>query len=127
MEKYDVVICVSTIEHAGVSTYKATDVIIEQNKLFIKCLELAKKYVWVSVPVGQPYVYPNELSIITKRQLTHWENMVSNFKVKQYYLHNQGPQAGHPWYQHNKREVAVNSQYIDYIGNCNICVFEIEK
>ena len=128
--EYDAVISVSTIEHSGVSTYKATDVVIEQNKLFIKCLELAKKYVWISIPTGPPYVYPNELSIITERQLTHWEKMVKDggFKLKERFLHNQaGPQAGTPWREHNKREVACLQPYWDYAGNQAITVMEIEK
>ena len=100
---------------------------IEQNKLFIKCLKLAKKYVWISIPVGQPYVYPNELSIITERQLMHWENLVSKFKVKERFLYSQGPQAGHPWYEHNKRDFAIRVPYVDFVGNASICVLEIDK
>jgi hypothetical protein len=42
-------------------------------------------------------------------------------------LYTQGAQAGHPWYEHEKRDVAVKIPYIDYIGNQSICVMEIEK
>ena len=124
---YEVVICVSSIEHSGVSTYKVADIQAEQTKLFKKCLELAEKYVWISFPVGQEYVYPNELSIITEKQLKEWETLVSDFKVKERFFYNQGPQARHPWYEYSKREVAVRIPYIDYIGNQSIAVLEIDK
>lgn len=124
---YDMVACISTIEHAGISTYKVDNIMLEQNRLFEKCLMLAKKYLWISFPVGQEYTYPDELSVITDKQLKRWETLTSNFKVKERFLYNQGPQAGHPWYEHTKREVAVKIPYIDYIGNQSICVLEIEK
>lgn len=125
--QYDMVACISTIEHAGVSTYKVQDPFVERNKLFLTCLELAKKYLWISFPVGQEYTYPNELSIITDKQLKHWENLISNYKVTERFLYTQGAQAGHPWYEHTKREVALRIPYVDYIGNQSICVLEVEK
>lgn len=124
--KYEAVICVSVIEHAGSSTYKA-DPHTEQMAMFKRCLELSSKYVWISFPVGQPYVYPNELSVISENQLSAWEKLVGDFKLNQTFLYSQGPQAGHAWHQHQKRDVAVKIPYIDFIGNQNICIMEIEK
>lgn len=124
--KYDAVICVSTIEHAGLSTYKGNNE-EEKMKLFETCLRLSKKYIWISFPVGQEYVYPDQLSVITDKQLKRFETLTSNFKVKQRFFYNQGPQAGHPWYEHTKREIAVKIPYIDFIGNQSICVLEVEK
>lgn len=126
LPQYEMVICVSTIEHAGLSTYKA-DYVEERMKLFMKCLELTKKYMWISFPVGQEYVYPNELAPVTDKQLKRWEILTSNFKVKERFFYNQGPQANHPWYEHTKRDVAVKIPYLDFIGNQSICVLEIEK
>lgn len=124
---YDMVICVSTIEHAGVSTYKREDVKEEQQRLFETCLRLASKYLWISFPLGQEYVYPNEFSMITEKQLKRWETITNNFKVKERFLYNQGSQAGYPWHEHNKRNVAVKIPYIDFIGNQSTCILEIEK
>jgi hypothetical protein len=123
---YEAVTCVSVIEHAGTSTYKG-DPYYEQMTLFKRCLNLSTKYVWISFPVGQPYVYPNELSVIHEKQLDEWEKLVEGYKVNQMFLYNQGPQMGHPWHQHRKRDVAVKIPYIDFIGNQSICVMEIEK
>lgn len=127
-KNYDVVICVSTLEHAGISTYKAkTNYKEERDKLFGRCLELAKKYVWLSFPVGQEYLYPNELAIIDKPTFESWKKLISNFKVTQRFFYTQGAQAGHPWHEHNKEGVALRIPYIDFIGSQSICVWEIAK
>lgn len=126
---YDVVICVSSIEHSGVSTYKGNP-IEERMKLFKRCLELARKYLWISFPTGLEYTYPNELSIITETTLKTWEDIVRNkgYKLKERFFHNQGgPQLGTPWIEHNNRKAATLQQYWDYCGNQSLCVLEIEK
>lgn len=126
--KYDVVICVSVIEHAGLSTYKKTNPKEERDNLFKRCLELSNKYLWISFPTGLPYTYPDQLSVITEDQLKYWESLVKNFKVTERFLHNSaGPQAGTPWREHRKREAACLQQYFDYIGDQSITILEVEK
>lgn len=125
-ETYEAVICVSTIEHAGSQTYKA-DPKTEQLALFKRCLSLSRKHLWISFPVGLPYVFPDQLSIITEDILSGWENLVKDFKVTQRFLYTQGAQAGHPWHEHTNRSVATKIPYIDFIGNQSICVLEVEK
>ena len=125
-EMFDAVICVSTIEHAGVSTYKG-DFVKERMALFDTCLRLARKYVWISFPVGQEYTFEGQLAVITDEHLKVWEKLTEKFKVKKRFLYSQGPQAGHPWREHSKRDVAVRIPYLDFIGNQSICVMEIEK
>jgi hypothetical protein len=124
--KYDLVTCVSVIEHTGLSTYKA-DPLTERMGMFMKCLELAKEYMWISFPVGQEYTYPDQLSIITEKILKRWETLTNNFIVKKRFFYTQGAQAGHPWYEHRKRDVALKIPYLDYIGNQSICILEIDK
>ena len=123
---FDAVICVSTIEHAGVSTYKA-DYVKERMALFHKCIRLARKHVWISFPVGQEYMEPGQLAIITEDHLAAFESMTKDFKVKKRFIYSQGPQAGHPWREHGKREVAVRIPYISTNGNQSICAIEIDK
>lgn len=125
-QKYDLVTCVSTIEHTGLSTYKA-DPLTERMGMFMKCLELSKKYVWISFPTGQEYTFPDQLSVITDKLLKRWESLTVNFKVKERFFYTQGAQAGHPWHEHTKRDVAVKIPYMDFIGNQSITVLEIDK
>lgn len=125
---YDVVISVSVLEHCGVSTYKA-DPKKERIKVFTRCLQLAKKYAWISFDCGQEYTYPNELSIVTGSELENFEQIAKDlgFTFKKRFFYNQGPQASHPWYEHAKQDVAFKIPYIDYIGNQSVTVLEIEK
>jgi hypothetical protein len=125
-KSYDAVICVSTIEHSGVSTYQG-DYVLERNRLFSRCLSLAKKYVWISFPVGQECVCPGQMAIITEKDLRSFEEKSKAYKVQKRFIYSQGPQAGHPWREHEKREVALSVPYMGFIGNQSICVMEIEK
>jgi hypothetical protein len=126
-QKYDLVTCVSVIEHTGLSTYKA-DPLTERMGMFMKCLELSKKYVWISFPTGLPYIFPDQLSVIDEKLLTRWEKLVSNYKLTERFFHNAGgPQSGSPWREHQKREAATKQQYWDYCGNQSITILEIEK
>lgn len=126
LPQYDAVICVSTIEHSGVSTYKG-DYVQERMRLFDKCLSMAKKHLWISFPVGQEHVCPGELAIITDEHLNVWEMLIDRYKVKQRFIYSQGPQAGHPWREHGRRDVAVRVPYMEFIGNQSICVLEVDK
>jgi hypothetical protein len=126
LPQYDAVICVSTIEHSGVSTYKG-DPVDERMKLFHRCLELARKHLWISFPIGQLYTVEGQLSVVTGQQLEVWETLCKPYKTNVRFLQSQGPQAGHPWREHRSRAAAVQSQYLDYVGNCNIAVMEIDK
>jgi hypothetical protein len=123
---YDAVICVSTIEHSGVSTYKG-DYVKERQALFEKCLSLARKHLWISFPVGQPYIFEGELAVVTAEHMAMFESLCKGCTVKKRFFYNQGPQANHPWYQHAKREVAFKVPYIEYIGNQSIAVMEVDK
>lgn len=124
--EYDAVICVSTIEHAGVSTYKG-DYLKERMALFQKCLDLARKHVWISMPVGQEHVEEGEFAVITEPHFNKFLELAKAFKVRQRFFYSQGPQANHPWQQHAKRGVAFKIPYLSFEGNKSIAVLEIDK
>ncbi len=126
LPQYDFVICVSTIEHAGISTYKG-NYIKEQFDLFKKCLELSKKFAFISFPVGQPKYYPDEWATIERKRLEIFEGLVAQYKVKQRFFYNKGVGEGNPWQEHSDRDLALSIPYQDKIGTQSICVLEIEK
>lgn len=126
LDKYDVVVCLSTIEHAGISTYKG-DYQKERDALFRKCLELSNRYVWISFPAGQEHLYLDQMAVIPYEVFENWKALLFDYHVTQRFFYSQGPQAGHPWYEHNNKEVAFKIPFIDFIGNQSICVLEIEK
>src|SRR5258706_826185 len=123
---YDVVVCASTLEHCGLSTYQG-DHAQEQAKLFERCLELARKQVWFSFPLGQKYLHKGDFEIDSEGQLATLERLPKGLKVKDRFFYNQGPQAGHIWFQHVKREVALRVPYMEFAGNQSLCIMEIEK
>lgn len=125
-KSYDCVLSVSVFEHCGLSTYTA-DHDDEVLKLFKTCLLYTKKYAWLSFDVGQKYVTPGQHAPITKGL---WDLMLiyaEKYKVKKRFFYTQGSQAGHPWVEHDKEDVAFKIPYISYIGNQSIAVLEIEK
>lgn len=123
---WEMVISVSVFEHCGLSTYTA-DHNTEVINLFKTCLRMASKYVWLSFDVGQPYVTPGQHAPITKDLWNQMLKLSKDYKVTKRFLYSQGPQANHPWIEHNKEDVAFNIPYIDFIGNQSIGVLEIIK
>lgn len=126
LEKYDFVLCLSTIEHVGMYPVQYPDRKAARDLFFNKLLDTAKQYLWISFPVGQPYEIKNEMSIITPDQCESWLELVKNFKHEIGFYYSQGPQAGFPWGISTK-EKCYASQYIDSIGNQTLCILEIEK
>jgi len=129
---YDLVVCCSTIEHAGVSTYKRADIAAEQDRLFARCLALSRRRVWISFPIGRPYVYPDELSVITNGQLYRWLDMCGGpgapmLSGVRFGFNERGPQAGTPWVEHDDAAFACSVQYVDAVGNQSLCILEINK
>ena len=127
-KKYDMVICVSTLEHAGLSTYKG-DPMAERNTLFRTVLQLSSKHAWVSFPVGQGEVVEAQLETINGFGLLVLENIASveGFTNKPRFFYSQGPQVGHPWREHGDRNFAFSIPYVDFIGNQSICVMELTR
>lgn len=50
LEKYDLVICLSTLEHAGIKGYRVNDFVEEQNSLFRKVVNASKRFIYVTFP-----------------------------------------------------------------------------
>jgi hypothetical protein len=127
LNRYDLITCVSTLEHAGISTYRG-DYRRERLKMFKKCLKLARKYLWISFPVGQPYFIPDQLAIIPETSFKTFHRLAGDVgEVTTRFLYTQGAQAGHPWIEHDRTNVALKIPYIDFIGNQSICVMEVVK
>lgn len=126
LSEYEAVMCVSTLEHAGITTYEG-DHVDEMMKLFKTCVTHATKYALFTFPVGLPYTYPGQLSIITKNQLRRFKLMCKGMQVTERFFLSQGPQASHPWQEHTDRDLALSIPYVSTWGNRSICALEVEK
>jgi hypothetical protein len=128
---YEAVTCVSVIEHAGVSTYKVDPkaVVAEQNALFARCLSLAEEYLFLSFPIGQAYVSPGQLSVITGKQVSGWWKALADagWRHRSRFAYSQGPQAGFPWREHTSPALAASIPYLEFVGNQSLCIIEAER
>lgn len=128
-ELFDMVICVSTIEHAGISTYQVEDYRKERQKLFEKCLLLATKQAWFSFPIGQEHLIEGQLGVVSLGDMINFRAaaFANKFNVKERYFYTQGAPVGHVWREHDDFELATKIPYIEFIGNQSLCVMELNK
>ena len=60
--QYDLVTCMSTIEHVGQYPKREEEYKIKRKTVFKNMLDAAQKYFWISFPVGLEYIAINELA-----------------------------------------------------------------
>lgn len=125
---YDVVTCVSTIEHAGLSTYEGVPV-DERKALFEKLLLFAGDGAFLSFPAGRGEVVEGQMQTIPRIEYQEYCRLANEagFGVETRFFYTQGAQAGHPWREHKDDLLAFNVPYVDFIGNQSICVMQLEK
>lgn len=124
--KYDLVNCLSTIEHVGQYPEADENYIFKRQRMFVKMLVAAQKYFWISFPVGLPHRIPGEMAIVGAVELETWKALTRPFKVTEGYFWSEGPQAGQPW-RPASRDFVMGQPYLENLGNRAICVLEIWK
>ena len=125
-DEYDLVLCLSTIEHVGQYPFKYPDCKIARGDLFKKMLTAAGKYLWISFPVGQECVIPGEMAIIGSQELDQWLELVKPYQTTVGYFFSNGPQAGYPW-RKATREECINHPYEEKLGTQALCILEVKK
>lgn len=123
----DLVICLSTIEHVGISPSAQGDILEEQRIAFERCLELSRRAAFISFPVGLARVIPGELSIIAEGLLSKWEHRLIPYRWSERFFYTEGAQAGKPWREHLDRAFATTRPYVDTVGTQSLCVLEVYK
>lgn len=123
---FDLVLCVSTLEHVGQYPIKYKDYKERRFKIFQKMLGSAQKYLWLSIPVGRDHICPGQMAIFGFEELKKMAALLKPFKTKIGYFWSEGPQAGHPWTKSTFDRV-IDQPYIDSLGNRGICIMEVEK
>ena len=123
---YDLVLCLSTIEHVGMYPIIYPDREQIRDVFFKKLLAIAKKYLWISFPVGQKYEIEGEMSIIPPDQTKRWLELIKPYRAQVSFFWSAGPQAGNPWELSNA-ERCFAQKYNDRLGTQAVCIMEIEK
>lgn len=123
LEPVDFVISCSTIEHVGLYPIKYQDLPHARLTFLTNILKAAKKYFWLSFPVGHEYVCPGELALITEEEFESWEKLMTGCLTEVGFFWSDGPQAGFPW-KPTDRKTAFSHQYDEKLGTRSTCIIE---
>ena len=124
--EYDLVSCVSTIEHSGISTYTNANYKDEQKYVFLKLLNLSKKYVFLTFPYGLESFHEGEFANLTESQLDRFCEYTEGMEVKTTFYYSPAPQQKEPFFEIDQ-ELAATIPYVKELGTRCICVMEITK
>jgi len=125
-DEYDLVLCLSTIEHVGQYPFIYPQYKVARGLLFQKLLAAAGKYLWISFPVGQEIVIPGEMALVGQQELDQWLELTKPYQTTTGFFFSNGPQAGYPW-RKATREECVNHPYEEKLGTQALCVLEVSK
>jgi hypothetical protein len=125
-DQYDLVMCLSTIEHVGMYPVKAVDYKVKRRNIIEKLIKAADKYLWISFPVGAPYIDPGEMAIVDRGELDDWMQLMRFCKVTAGFFKSEGPQAGFPWKACSMEDI-IDKPYVKSLGTCGLCVLEVQK
>ncbi len=123
---YDLITCMSVIEHVGQYPVVYQNYRYKRNLMFNKMLQSAQKYFWISFPVGKNYQEEGEMSIINEQELDFFLGAISKYKNEVGFYFTEGAQAGEPW-KPSIREKCVNQEYQKHLGTQSLCVIEVQK
>lgn len=124
---YDSVICISAIEHAGMSTYHKPDASQERDRVFDRILELAQHHIFLTFPFGQPCI-GHEFANITATQLGLWEAkcVAYGYRVQADYWFNEFAQMKELWHRISFDE-AIQVPYRPERGGQCLALLEATK
>lgn len=100
LPQYDLVSCISSIEHSGITTYKVSDFHQERVKVFERLCSLTKKYLYVTFPFGQEGLSPGQYANVTEADLVKFQKSACAYGLQPSYIKfffNLFPQGSHPW------------------------------
>lgn len=99
--KHDLVSCISTIEHAGLSTYQVEDAVVEQERLFRTILSAVDErgHFLLTFPFGEEYVVPDQFMNMTGDRLDHLTLLAEEdgFRIVNRFYYSERPVDGAPF------------------------------
>ena len=127
VENHDLVTCISTIEHAGVSNYKVDDVAGEQARVFEKLVSLADKYLYITYPIGLAGEVEGQYTNITAKQHFRFTQFLDGWKWRERFYYNMDPRtSANQW----KEIEGPEARYIPLdklFGVQSICIITAQK
>jgi len=104
LPEYDFVVCVSTLEHIGVTPLKMLDPREMQLFAVQKILDQAKKGVFLTFPYGQPVLYKQNYFNIDRTMVAEMENMAKGFDVTKKFLTTKTPKLPDSWREVSQKQ-----------------------
>lgn len=83
-QKFDLVTCISSIEHSGITTYQVPDWKFERTEVFAKMATLGRR-LFVTFPFGSEYLVAGQYASVTVDDLMKWGRLVRSVRVAFYW------------------------------------------
>lgn len=129
MTRFDLVSCISVIEHCGITTYKKDDIELEQLSVFKHMADLSQKGLYLTFPYGMPGIFPNQYSNIHLEMLDkfceYWRvTKGPDATVDLQFFYNEFSPQGKPWKELSKDDASTIPLRADLgLVQC-VCIFE---
>lgn len=126
--KYDALLCISTLEHVGMYKPMQANHAEMQLKIFKHCIDLANKFFLFTFPFGKEGFYPDQYSNITEKQTQEMIRYCgqNSFSIEKCFFYNEFPQGKNLWNKIHEVE-AIEVPLNPSKGTQCICVMEGHK
>ena len=122
--RYDLVVCLSTLEHAGIKDYRVDDFAEEQNFLFKKVVNTSKRFIYITFPYGCPAFLEGQFVNMTRNRLDEFLKAISKAVYKVSFYLNDKVQAGFGWTEIPQNN-ADQIQWDRFKGCRCVCILEV--
>lgn len=130
LPQYDVVACVSAIEHSGISTYQSTSYSVERDRVFERLAELAGRELFMTFPFGLEGLHPGQYANVTKDDLYYWEHVLlagqGLWTVKCQFFYTEFAQGQKPWREITYEE-ACKVPMDKQLGTQCVCLYHATR
>lgn len=92
-KRYDLVICLSTLEHAGIFPERNANYLLTRYKMFQKSVELAKRLVYFTFEYGSFAMPSNVYANVTTEELDKFLKIIKPYKYSLTFYYHSKPDA----------------------------------
>lgn len=128
LEPYDMVTCISAIEHAGMTTYKVDDWHCERVMMMDKLVRLARNRLFMTFPFGEYGVHENQYANMTENDLAYLTHVAehSGLAGESRFFYTEFAQGREPWKEISLSDAAKIPMDKSKGTQC-LCLFDAER
>lgn len=126
LKQYDLVICLSTIEHVGLmEQYEVDDFVQEQNLFFKRLIDVSRRFIYATFPYGAPHKPVLQSANITRNSLDGFFEVIPNMAFcKMRFYFNDCPSSSRDWTEITQNEADKVKWDRDKGCRC-VCTLEV--